>query len=266
MNPLLSGALTAIRAVSWSAILDAIGWDPKSPEEIPIPHNAVITIKLDNSQIFDSEEVHRLNGKYNRSQFAWFRLKFLGPRATLLNYMNKGIVVGATTPNGAYYSLHMQRNLFEETGHSVIIRDVPTVSNIVLAAVLDYSLNIGAMHAENASKTNYDPNDFSGACYTPFLDPALKGCKANIFEEGSYTCLGSTNMRTAVEISKRVVKLVQPYRVSGWNRKNKVGEREKEVRAEKRRYADTMKEREAKRQKLLSHLVNIENTLVDEQY
>ena len=73
-------------------------------------------------------------------------------------------------------------------------------------------------------------------------------------------------MRTAVEISKRVVKLVQPYRVSGWNRKNKVGEREKEVRAEKRRYADTMKEREAKRQKLLSHLVNIENTLVDEQY
>jgi TATA-box binding protein (TBP) (component of TFIID and TFIIIB) len=267
MSPLLQGAVDAIRPIPWKAVLDAIGWDPNSVEEIPIPHNAVITIKLDNSQIFDSEEVHRLNGKYNRSQFAWFRLKFLGPRATLLNYMNKGIVVGATTPNGAYYSLHMQRNLFEESGHSVVIRDVPTVSNIVLAAVLDYSLNIGAMHAENTSKTNYEPAEFSGACYTPFPQAELKGCKANIFEEGSYTILGSTNMRTAVEISKRIFVLVKPYILSGvYNRKNKVGERQKEVRAEKRRYADTVKEREAKRQKLLSHLVNIENNLVDENY
>ena len=266
MHALLCAALDAIQPLPWNTVLDAIGWDPTSPEEIPVPHNAVITIKLDNGQIFQSEEVYRLNGKYNRSQFAWFRLKFLGPRATLLNYMSKGIVVGATTPNGAYYSLHMQRTLFEESGHTVRICDVPTVSNIVLAAVLDYSLNVAALHAANLSNTNYEPQEFSGACFTPFPQPELKGCKANIFEEGSYTILGSTTMRVAVEISKRIVQLVSAFKVAAWHRKNVVTERTQEMRLEKRKYADLMQERESKRQRLLSHLVNLEDALGEEKY
>lgn len=255
MPSILKKALQNLRPTAWVEVLKAIDWDPESEENIPIPYNAVLTIQLDNREISGSPEVFRLNGKMNFSQFAWFRLKFANPRATLLNYPNKGIAVGATTPNRAYYCLLVQVSLFEQNNKQVHILEVPTISNIVLAAVLDSALDIAALYGENSSRISYDPNEFSGATFRPFAEEKLSGCKANLFEQGAYTVLGAVSMRQATEIAKLISELVQPFKTEFWQREHKVAERDEELRSVKRRLTGTVAESEAKRLKALQQLI-----------
>lgn len=254
-NKILSDALDDMRPTPWLDVLHAIGWDPASEENIPIPYNAVLTIQLDNREISGSSEVFRLNGKMNFSQFAWYRLKFARPRATLLNYPNKGIAVGATTPNRAYYCLLMQNDLFMQNNKQVHILDVPTISNIVLAAVLDSALNIAQLYGENSSRISYDPNEFSGATFRPFAEERLSGCKANLFEQGAYTILGATSMYQAISIAKLISELVQPFKTQSWQRSHKVAERDEELRDVKRKLTGTLKESETKRLRTLQRLL-----------
>lgn len=257
LNQILSDAVNEMQSTSWLEVLEAIGWDPASEENIPIPYNAVLTIQLDNREISGSSEVFRLNGKMNFSQFAWYRLKFIRPRATLLNYPNKGIAVGATTPNRAYFCLLMQNSLFVQNKKQAHILDVPTISNIVLAAVLDSALDIAQLYGENSSRISYEPNEFSGATFRPFAEERLSGCKANLFEQGAYTILGATSMRQAIAIAKLISELVQPYkRGTHWQRSHKVAERDEELRSVKRKLTGTLAESEAKRLKALQKLIS----------
>lgn len=255
MSSILKKVLQDLRPTPWLEVLKAIDWDPQSEENIPIPYNAVLTIQLDNREISGSTEVFRLNGKMNFSQFAWYRLKFVNPRATLLNYPNKGIAVGATTPNRAYYCLLVQVSLFEQNGKQVHILEVPTISNIVLAAMLDSALDIAALYGENSSRISYDPNEFSGATFRPFTEEEFSGCKANLFEQGAYTVLGATSMRQATNIAKLISELVQPFKTEFWQREHKVAERDEELRSVKRKLTGTLADSEAKRLKTLQQLI-----------
>jgi TATA-box binding protein (TBP) (component of TFIID and TFIIIB) len=270
MHPLLADSLAAVQPLPWRTVEQRIGWRHGNPEMIPIPHNVVITIWLENCHSIDSVAMFALNGKYNKGQFASFRLKYKDPRCTILNYFATGrsIVVGAKTPNAAFYALHQLRKYLSDDRKNAGIKFVspPQVSNIVLAAMFDYSLNIAAMHAANSSNTNYVPREFSGACYRPFPQAEREGCKANIFEEGAYTILGGTNMEIAVQIADKIAELVRPFKVGGWQRRDVVGEREAEFKLEKRKYSEQAELREARRQKLLQRVALHESELSEENY
>lgn len=255
LGQILNNVLEDMRPTPWLDVLLAIGWDPASEENIPLPHNAVLTIPLDNRELSGSPEVFRLNGKLNPSQFAWFRLKYNDPHSTLLNYPNKGIAVGATTPNWAYYCLLVQINQFEKNGKHVHILGVPIISNIVLAAVLDSALDIARLYGEHSSRISYAPGEFSGATFRPFAEERLSGCTANLFEQGAYTILGAVSMRQAIEISKMIVELVKPFKTPFWNREHKVTERDNELRQVKRTMAGDVGETAAKRMKIIQQLI-----------
>lgn len=247
MSQILKQALKNFRPFQYKDVLKAIGWDNTCGENIPVPHNSVLTIQLTNSKVTESKIAYQLNGKFNKSQFAWIRWKYIRPRATILNYPNKCIVVGATTPNRAFFCVLNQISLFEKHGKLICIQEPATISNIVLAATLGSSLDIAKLHATNPSRISYEPSEFSGATFTPFDDQELSGCKGNIFELGAFTILGATSMRQAVVISKKIVAITFPVRVEQWHRTSKVGERELELRQQKQQAAANFEQQEAER-------------------
>lgn len=256
MAQILEQALLDFQPLQWDDVLKAIDWDPNCPETIPVPHNSVLTVQLNNSKVTESQTAYQLNAKFNRSQFAWIRWKYINPRATILNYPNKCIVVGATTPNRAFYCVLGQIRLFEESGTHIYIQEPATINNIVLAATLGSSLDIARLASQHPSRINYAPSEFSGATFTPFSDQALSGCKGNIFELGAYTILGATSMRQAVVISKLTIGITMSFRVEHWQRISKVGERELERQQHKQQADARFEEKEAARSAALAALLN----------
>lgn len=255
MSEILARALQRFRPLRWDAVLTAIGWDSTCGERIPVPHNSVLTIQLFHSKAAESKIAYQFNGKFNRSQFAWRRWKYINPRATILNYPNKCIVVGATTPNRAFFCVLAQNYLFEKAGTVISIQEPPTVSNIVLAATLVTSLDIAKLASQHPSRINYEPREFSGATFTPFDDQALSGCKANIFEQGAYTILGATNMPQVVVISKLVVNITRSVRIDPWNRISIIGEREQELLLHRQQAALQFEQKEKERAEVLARLL-----------
>ncbi len=256
MLQILERALQSFRPLLWTDVLTAIGWDQNSRDSIPVPHNSVLTIQLHNTKVTDSKIAYQLNGKFNRSQFAWIRWKYINPRATILNYPNKCIVVGATTPNRAFFCVLAQIYLFEQAGKRIYIQEPAVINNIVLASTMGSSLDIAKLASQHPSRIHYEPGEFSGATFTPYTDQALSGCKSNIFELGAYTILGATSMIQAVNISKRTMEITWPVRVETWQRSSKVGEREEELRQQKLQAASNFREQEEARAVALAELLD----------
>jgi len=270
MHSLLQASLAAVSSLSWRTVEERIGWPRGSSEMIPVPHNVVETIYLETCRPIGSATLFALNGKYNKGQFACFRLKYKDPRCAILNYFAGGrsIVVGAKTPNSAFFALHQLRRYLEHTPYAIRFTSLPQISNIVLATFFDYALNIAAMSTANASNTNYVPRDFSATCYRPFPQAKMKGCKVMLFDTGAATTLGITTMLLGIAIALMNISLVAPFRVSSYKRKNKADEREAEHLEEKRKYSALVAQREAKRKKLPSFiaLTEHENELSEGEY
>lgn len=270
MHSLLQASLDAVQPLAWRAVEERIGWPHGSSEMIPVPHNVVETIYLETCRPIGSATLFALNGKYNKGQFASFRLKYKDPRCTILNYFAGGrsIVVGAKTPNSAFFALHQLRRYLEHTPYAIRFTSLPQISNIVLATFFDYALNIAAMSAANGNNTNYVPRDFSAACYRPFPQAAMKGCKVMVFEPGAATTLGITTILLGIRIALMNIALVAPFKAPTYHRKNKADEREAEHLEEKRKYNALVAHREAKRRKLPSFiaLTEHENELSEAEY